>query len=108
MRTTTDTITVHTASAVHGTGAGITVHTGALGVTVRGDITDTTTHGTMEGSTIRGDMPDIGADTMTHGTMGDTGEECTEDTGDGMTHGTTTITTVDGMTLTITITVLHI
>ena len=73
-----------------------------------GTMQDITTHGTMEGSTIRGDMPDLGADTMTHGTMGDTGEECTEDTGDGMTHGTTTITTVDGMTLTITITVLHI
>ena len=80
LKTGTDTITVHTASDHHGggaditarTGVHITVRTGVHGVTVRGDITDFMTHGT----TTRGDMPD---------------------TGDGMTHGITTIIT-DGIT----------
>ena len=86
MKTTTDIITGHTAPAIHGIGADITVRTGVHitartgvpGATVRGDITDFTTHGT----TTRGDMPD---------------------TGDGMTHGTITITTAAGTTHIITI-----
>lgn len=88
MKTTTDIITAHTASAVHGIGADITAHTGAHitvrtgvhGVTVHGDITDTTTLGTMVVITIHG---------------------ITVDTGVGMTHGTITITTADGMIRTI-------
>ena len=112
-KTTTDIITARTASAVHGTGAGTTVHIGALitvltgvhGVTVRGGITVTMTHGTMADTMIRGDTPDIGEDSMTHGTTEDTGEA----TGAGMTHGIITITTAAGMTITTTITaVLHL
>ena len=109
MKTTTDIITGHTASAVHGigaditvrTGVHITVRTGVPGVTVRGDITDFMTHGT----TTRGDMPDTG-DGMTHGTMEVIGAECGEAIGAGMTHGTITITTAAGTTHIITITTI--
>ena len=105
MKTTTDIITAHTASAIHGIGADITVHTGAHitvrtgvhGVTVHGDITDTTTLGTMT----LGVMPDIGEDIMTLGTMVVTGEDIMEAIGAGMTHGTITITIADGMIRTI-------
>ena len=61
----------HTASAAHGTGAGITTH-GIHGTSRHGDTTDGTTHGTTEPT---------GAG-MTHGTTADTGA-------DGMIHGTT-------------------
>ena len=100
MKTTTDIITAHTASAAHGIGAGIialigahiTIRTGVHGVTVHGDITDTTTHGITV---------DTGEVTMTRGITEDTMEACTPDTGVGMTHGTITITTADGMIRTI-------
>ena len=69
-KTITDTITDHTASAAHGTGAGITTH-GTHGISPHGDITAGTTHGIM-GQTGAG---------MTLGT--------TEDTGDGTIHGIT-------------------
>ena len=71
MKTTTVIIMAHTASAAHGTGAGITTH-GIHGTSRHGDTTDGTTHGTTEPT---------GAG-MTHGTTADTGA-------DGMIHGTT-------------------
>ena len=109
MRTGTDTITGHTASVHHGTGADITVRIihitvrtgaliGAVGATVHGDTTDTTTHG-------------ITADSMTHGTtthgimavtMEDIMEVITPVIGDGTTLGITTIIITAGMIHTIT------
>ena len=65
---------VHTASAVHGTGAGITTH-GTHGASLRGDTTDGTIHGIM----------DRAGDGMTLGTTADTGE-------DGTIHGITEAT----------------
>lgn len=106
-KTGMDIITVLTASAVHGIGAGITVHTGAFigeaGAAVRGDITVSTTHGITEDSMIRGIMEDA----TTHGTMEDTGEDITPDIGDGTPLGTTTTITMAG-TIRITTPVLHI
>ena len=109
LKTTTDIITAHTASAAHGIGAGIialigahiTIRTGVHGVIVHGDITDTTTHGTMVVITIHGITVDTGEVTMTRGITEDTMEACTPDTGVGMIHGTITITTADGMIRTI-------
>ena len=71
MKKTTVIIMAHTASAAHGTGAGITIH-GIHGTSRHGDTTDGTTHGTT-------DPTGVG---MTHGTTEDTGA-------DGMIHGTT-------------------
>lgn len=69
LRTTTDTITTHTVSALHGTGAATMTHgIGTPGLTAHGD--------TAAGTTTAG---------MTHGTM----EVTTEATGAYMTHGTT-------------------
>lgn len=91
-RIITDIITVHTASAVHGTGAGTTARTGAHGDTAHGDTTGGMTRSTSE----------VG---MTRGTMEDITILGTEDTGDITTHGImatdailtiTTITIADG------------
>lgn len=62
---------VHTASAAHGIGAGITTH-GIHGASPLGDTTDGMTHGIIA-------LAGVG---MTLGTTADTGE-------DGMIHGTT-------------------
>lgn len=66
----------HTASAAHGTGAGITTH-GIHGTSRHGDTTDGTTHGTTEptgaGMTL-GTTADTGADGMIHGTTEASGE----------------------------------
>ena len=93
----------HTASAVHGIGADITILGTHHGVSPHGDITDGTTHGTMAqtgaGMTL-GTMADTGAAGMIHGITADTGEAdgTTPDiirTTDGTTHsGATTITTM--------------
>ena len=64
-RTTTDIITAHTASEVHGTGAGITARTGAHGDTAHGDTTGGMTRSTSEVGMTRGTMEDI----TTHGIM---------------------------------------
>ena len=97
-KTDTDITMDHTASAVHGTGAGITVRTGVFlgtdGAAARGDITVSTTHGITE-------------DYMIHGTMEDIGEVIMPDIGAGTTHGITTTITMAGMTRTTT-TVRHI
>ncbi len=68
--------TLHTASAVRGTGADIGAHTGAcpLGDTV------ISTHGSTDGTT-HGITEDIGEDGMIHGIIGASG--------DGAVHGTT-------------------
>ena len=76
LKTITVIIMVHTASAVHGTGAGITTH-GTHGLSLHGDITDGTIHGTTEqtgAGMTHGTMADIGAVGMTHGITADTGE----------------------------------
>lgn len=98
LKTTTDIITAHTASAVHGIGADITARTGAH-IIARGYITDTTTHGITVDITIHGITADTGEVTMTRGIMEDTMEVCTPDTGAGMTHGTITITIAVGTTI---------
>ena len=91
-RIITDIITVHTASAVHGIGAGITARIGVRGDTAHGDTTGGMTRSTSE----------VG---MTRGTMEATTTHGTEDTGDITTLGImatdgiltiTTITTADG------------
>ena len=67
---------VHTASAAHGTGAGITTH-GIHGASPLGDTTDGMTHGTIvragAGTTL-GTTADTGAAGMIHGITADTGE----------------------------------
>lgn len=67
---------VHTASAAHGTGAGITTH-GIHGASPLGDTTDGTTHGIIAlagvGMTL-GTTADTGADGMIHGTTEASGE----------------------------------
>lgn len=55
--------------------------------------------------TIHGITVDTGEVTMTRGITEDTMEACTPDTGAGMTHGTITITTADGMIRTTIITI---
>lgn len=76
---------VHTASEVHGTGAGTTLHgIGIHGLTVLGDITDGMTRSISEAGTTLG----ITADGMTLGIM--------EDGGVGMTLGTIIIIIADG------------
>ena len=106
-KTDTDITMDHTASAVHGTGAGITVRTGVFlgtdGAAARGDITVSTTHGITEDYMIHGITEAI----MIHGTMADIGEVIMPDIGAGTTHGITTIITTAGMTRTTT-TVRHI
>ena len=104
----------HTASAAHGTGAGITIH-GIHGTSRHGDTTDGTTHGTTDptgvgmthgiialagvGMTL-GTTADTGADGMIHGTTEASGEAdgTIQDiirTTDGTIHtGATTITTM--------------
>lgn len=97
-----------TAWAVHGTGADITVRTGARGDTVRGDITDTAVHGTTEDGTVHGDSADgTIRGIMTLGTGEDGIAEdgmtlgITADGMAGMIHGTIITTITDGMTLII-------
>lgn len=67
---------VHTASAAHGTGAGITTH-GIHGASPLGDTTDGMTHGIIAlagvGMTL-GTTADTGADGMIHGTTEASGE----------------------------------
>lgn len=83
-RTITAIITARTASAAHGTGAGIT-RLGIRGTSLLGDIADGMTDGTTEAGTARIIMEDITGDGTIHGTG--------EATGDGMTLGTVRITT---------------
>ena len=93
---------VHTASAAHGTGAGITTH-GIHGASPLGDTTDGMIHGIIAlagvGMTL-GTTADTGADGMIHGTTEASGEAdgTIQDiirTTDGTTHtGATTITTM--------------
>lgn len=86
LRTTTATITTHTASVLHGTGAATMTHgIGTPGLTAHGD--------TAAGTTTAG---------MTHGTMEVTTADTTEATGAYMTHGTTEAG--DGTTGTVIIT----
>ena len=67
---------VHTASAAHGIGAGITTH-GIHGTSRHGDTTDGMTHGIIAlagvGMTL-GTTADTGADGMIHGTTEASGE----------------------------------
>ena len=67
---------VHTASAAHGTGAGITTH-GIHGASPLGDTTDGMIHGIIAlagvGMTL-GTTADTGADGMIHGTTEASGE----------------------------------
>ena len=67
---------VHTASAAHGTGAGITTH-GIHGTSRHGDTTDGMIHGIIAlagvGMTL-GTTADTGADGMIHGTTEASGE----------------------------------
>lgn len=67
---------VHTASAAHGIGAGITTH-GIHGASPLGDTTDGMTHGIIAlagvGMTL-GTTADTGADGMIHGTTEASGE----------------------------------
>lgn len=76
MKTTTVIIMVHTASAAHGIGAGITTH-GIHGASPLGDTTDGMTHGIIAlagvGMTL-GTTADTGADGMIHGTTEASGE----------------------------------
>lgn len=76
MKTTTVIIMVHTASAAHGTGAGITTH-GIHGASPLGDTTDGMIHGIIAlagvGMTL-GTTADTGADGMIHGTTEASGE----------------------------------
>ena len=76
MKTTTVIIMVHTASAAHGTGAGITTH-GIHGASPLGDTTDGMIHGIIAlagvGMTL-GTTADTGVDGMTHGTTEASGE----------------------------------
>ena len=101
-------ITALTVWAVHGTGADITVRTGARGGIVHGDITDTAVHGTTADGTVHG----ASADGMTRGTTTRGTEEdgiaadgmtlgITADGTAGMTHGIIITTITDGMTLII-------
>ena len=90
---------VRIVSEAHGTGAGTTIRTGAVGPTVRGDITATTPPGTTEVSMIRGTT----AVSMTHGITEDTGEVIMPAIGAGTTLGIT-ITTITGGTTRILIT----
>ena len=76
MKTTTVIIMVHTASAAHGTGAGITTH-GIHGALLLGDTTDGMTHGIIAlagAGTTLGTTADTGAVGTTHGIMEDSGE----------------------------------
>ena len=86
-RTTTDIITVRTASEVPGTGAGIIRH-GTAGISLLGDIEDGMTDGTTEAGTT---LTITEASTEDGTTLG-TGEA----TGDGMTLGII-LTIADGM-----------
>lgn len=76
MKTTTVIFMVHTASAAHGTGAGITTH-GIHGASPLGDTTDGMIHGIIAlagvGMTL-GTTADTGADGMIHGTTEASGE----------------------------------
>lgn len=76
MKTTTAITIVHTASVVHGTGAGITTH-GIHGTSLLGDTTDGMTHGTIAragAGTTLGTTADTGAAGTTHGITEDSGE----------------------------------
>lgn len=93
MKTTTDTITGHTASVLHGTGAGTTVHIGAPGDIAHGITGVGTTLGTAAGTMEDGMIRGTAAAGTTHGT--------TEDITAGITEGITRSTTItDGMTRT--------
>lgn len=76
MKTTTVIIMVHTASAAHGIGAGITTH-GIHGASPLGDTTDGMTHGIIAlagvGMTL-GTTADTGAAGTTHGITEASGE----------------------------------
>ena len=76
MKTTTVIIMVHTASAAHGTGAGITTH-GIHGALLLGDTTDGMTHGIIAlagAGTTLGTTADTGAAGTTHGITEASGE----------------------------------
>ena len=98
LRTITVITTDRTASAAHGTGAGI-IPLGTRGASLLGDTTDGTTRGTIAATgdgMILGTTADGTEDGMTLGITAVT----TEDTGDGMTLGTTTTIITDGTTRT--------
>lgn len=101
MKTTTDTITGHTASVLHGTGAGTTVHIGVHGDTAHGITGVGTTLGTAAGA-IRGTAAGTMEDGMIRGTAAaGTTHGTTEDITAGITEGITRSTTItDGMTRT--------
>lgn len=107
MKTITATITAHTASAPHGTGAVTTVrstvHTTAHIIAATGTVGDITIHGAAMDITATATLG-ITAVSMTHGTTthgitevigADTTATTTADITDGTTHGTTT--TMDGI-----------
>lgn len=85
--------TPHTASAVHGTGAGTTtLGTGMPGHIIHG--TTDTEDGMADGTTLG--ITDT-ADGMTHGTMEDGTDTCTHTTADGTADGIHTGTTITTM-----------
>ena len=121
MKTTTVTITVHTAWEAHGTGAGITARStvhgplvhigdgdtnliGTDGDTAIGAATDILTLGSMIHGTEDGTTLGIMEVFMTHGTMADSMEDITAVTMVGMVHTTATTSTTAGMTHITTIT----
>ena len=111
MKTTTVIIMVHTASAAHGIGAGITTH-GIHGALLLGDTTDGMTHGTIAragAGTTLGTTADTGAAGTTHGITEASGEadgtipDIIRTTAGTIHTGATTITTmVRDIILTIT------